>query len=1775
MTTTTTTTDLTKVSLYSTECDQHGHLFRLNDGTTTTGAVAESGRSVYRMALGDRLTVHLPSGSLFAQLDSSINVRYGNGETREIPFERNSFGGGVAQVEALVGGLLQLSLRCRDSLTKEIINGPSSIIVITPRLTVTNSDSLCELAPEAICLLTVITQKLGPVSRWEKLLEVAVRQKFNAIHFTPVQQLGASNSSYSIADQLAVSDRLVSSNDVATGWVEFEATLKALKAKTQLNFFTDLVLNHTASNSAFLASHPECGYNEENSPWLRGAIELEEAIKKFNLSLTGGKYQQKYNIGSVINSEAAVDNLVIAFKEECLDRFDLGRWFSLDIEECLVNFKKARKNEAARTSSPLISRGEEFAWTEALRQTGVQSRGIVLSPDVIIRVSRDEHVLRNILHKVQERLWKKCDEIYQSVLASLRGTVRYERLECGKSEIDNTPWNSVLPLYFTPIKCDDGRELHLANNGWVMNWKCSEDFAGPGSLVYLGRQLVVWSDCVKLRYGDSRSECPFLWDHIQKYCETTAQYFDGIRLDNCHSTPIHVGKYMMERCRKVNPKLFVFAELFTGAEEDDVIFEKELGLNALVREAVQTSCPGDLAWHCQKYCREVYGEIPQFAGPMSFEENRVSQLRPSRRLNLFYDCTHDNKTPFENNRPDDLLACAAFVAASDCAVGSTYGYEVGLLKNPSVIADNTFYKLPARLVAEEEKISIDTESGNKIIDADTIDDGTTIECEGLNFEWTDTQPRHSVQLWGSFNNWSAGIDMIKADDMNRWNGKLISDQYSLDKSVEFKFVVDGVWLTSPNYDTQTDSKGNTNNIIGHPSSCTNENDIDPSRSINFEGSVGIVEARRILNGIHQYMAENGYTETRVEYPCNDLAVVSRHNELTGNAMYFFIRSHWWKGANQPEVPDVKISGKIIEVMLAAEVSMDYGRTTTRRRSVNGCIVNGEHRGLADETACVRQLSHEPHQWYEDTEDCTHLNFHYLPSGAVYIVRCTVNRNPVKAVNDIATEDAIRSAMEEVSLDDLNLLLWSCEAEEKDRAYGFEGGKDRGVYQFPGAASHCVYAGWTHVVDMSSRNIDERAHFSENVKAGNWLLDYHLDRLGTISSRCPKLVALMTTAVNKIKACSQGSESLKPYAVGLLFRRLYSGAQQRVLDQMKDSSLISNTNELLVKRLALASTQLLGYVSSSCLCKWSVSTDQEYTKCSMSAGLPFFTTGYMREWGRDTMLALPGLCLATGRWFQAEQELLAYASVIRHAMVPNLLDSGNNPRYNARDAVWFWLEALQHYVKLAPNGVDILSQTVNLKYGNNFGLEYDPMKLLEESDVSYPDGRSSGSAAITVSNLIHLVMSCHAKGIKYREWNAGLRIDAQMKDEGFNVSVAMNNENGFCVGGNELNCGTWMDKMGSSDKAGNRGYPSSSRHGAPVELTAACQSCLKWIVEELIPKGLFKWNAISRGCDGISYAQWKQLIDDKFDQQYYIDESMETVYPRIAIAKTYKDIWGGTKQDEDYFLRCNYAIGFAMAPTIAPKNKIAEALTVQYQRLMNEPNQIGMKTLDPDNYRYRPDYDNSNDNNDKHVAHGWNYHQGPEWIWPAGCWFTARIMACDPSNPGEVYYQCHHKIRNISEYIKQAPWFGLPELTNQNGSYCRDSCQTQAWSIATVLWYLHTANQILNKSIWTTKPIHVPATVQEPITTANTCTADIRNTSTAKVVVPSVSNTNPATSAHEETATVEVEVEVEIKVTDEVAPELEEPCDENTHQINGNDDSTNNKCVNGINSADTATYSDIL
>ena len=79
-----------------------------------------------------------------------------------------------------------------------------------------------------------------------------------------------------------------------------------------------------------------------------------------------------------------------------------------------------------------------------------------------------------------------------------------------------------------------------------------------------------------------------------------------------------------------------------------------------------------------------------------------------------------------------------------------------------------------------------------------------------------------------------------------------------------------------------------------------------------------------------------------------------------------------------------------------------------------------------------------------------------------------------------------------------------------------------------------------------------------------------------------------------------------------------------------------------------------------------------------------------DWGRDTMIALPGLTLATGRADVARQILLAFAEYVDGGMLPNNFpDVGGQPQYNSVDAALWFFEAVRQYFAVTKDGRTLL------------------------------------------------------------------------------------------------------------------------------------------------------------------------------------------------------------------------------------------------------------------------------------------------------------------------------------------------------------------------------------------------------------------------------------------------------------------------------------------------------
>eukprot|EP01126_Amoeba_proteus_P057080 TRINITY_DN7241_c0_g1_i1.p1 TRINITY_DN7241_c0_g1~~TRINITY_DN7241_c0_g1_i1.p1 ORF type:complete len:799 (-),score=155.53 TRINITY_DN7241_c0_g1_i1:88-2484(-) len=672
-------------------------------------------------------------------------------------------------------------------------------------------------------------------------------------------------------------------------------------------------------------------------------------------------------------------------------------------------------------------------------------------------------------------------------------------------------------------------------------------------------------------------------------------------------------------------------------------------------------------------------------------------------------------------------------------------------------------------------------------------------------------------------------------------------------------------------------------------------------------------------------------------------------------------------------------------------------------------------------------------WYREE-----LSFHNFPPGSVLLYEMTLpekSEHVIKSLSALDNDQMIYSCFQKITSVDFQYLLFSSNPEERTHS-------GRGTYHVDGIGDF-PYAGIAGVVPylQNIRSTYDLGHpLCNNLRQGNWLMDYTIDRIPN-TANFAKLKEWLTRYFKLVK---QLPRHLIPKYFDKVLMKYYLSATHFVLNNFM-STFVKQSKDGFLHQLAMTSLQMVGCVPNAELIDSSLAKyNKKSLVSSMAAGLPHFASGFMRSWGRDTMISLRGLLLVTGRFAEAEELLVGFAMSVRHGLVPNLLDGGRNPRYNSRDSTWWFLQAIKDYCSMAPNGLELLTRKVPklfpwdlYHHHNNLILEF-----------------------FTVADIIKHILESHVKGIHFREREAGKKLDDKMQDEGFNVKVYFDRFTGFIIGGNQKNCGTWMDKMGESKLAGNFGVPATPRDGANIEIIGLVKSVVGWLAKlskshpQYFPHTHLLVAGIKESLVPMSLSQWDTLILTFFESRFYIpkdpkEDSNYTINPTLVNRRgIYKDSFKSTTEWADYQLRPNQCIAMAVAPEMFNPQHARDALEIIEKELVGP---LGMKTLDPSDYRYRPNYNNWEETNDFFTSKGFNYHQGPEWIWPLGYFLRAKIhFFKNVEEKVKLRNKIHFHLHCHREHMDQSPWQGLPELTNHDGQKCDDSCPTQAWSSATLL-----------------------------------------------------------------------------------------------------------------------------
>ncbi|KAJ3088189.1 hypothetical protein HK102_009342 [Quaeritorhiza haematococci] len=1926
----------------------------------------------------------------------------------------------------------------------------SGSIVVDPRLYVPDRSTIpipqdpkvprrqLLLPLDGIVLLTVIPKWLPILPQWPSHFKSIAQTGYNMVHFAPVNSRGVSNSPYSIHDQLALADDLffeeteededtpsppsssttpgnasLLSPEKRTGSSasidsvmkkkkkrlseqEKEEALKKMLDRIRDEFgiisVTDVVWNHTSCDSEWLQEHPEAGYNLKNSPHLRPAYEIDEALMQFSHDLV-----HVHKKSDRLNTEQELLDVMDLWSTKAMPAVKLWEFYIVNVQTVVAEFRRAWEDPRSTDVSNITpDSGEDQAANkrlvahvatsissiniaslslkervqlllslsipignipEAGNQTTPKTLGVFRDRGDGSRFAKQLHIpscvvfieklmrdlggspvldapfreFEKLVNEINLPFYQECDGDTASIYQQVLSRARYLRVsEHGPKLGPISRENPLVDTYFTRLPNNPvtaklhSHEMKLANNGWIWNADPLVNFAAPGSKAYLRREVIAWGDCVKLRYGEKPEDNPWLWAHQAEYTRKMARLFKGLRIDNAHSTPIPVARYLLDVARQVNPDTYVFAELFTGSEEKDTLFVKELGINSLIREAMSAwdsfelsrlvhryggGPVGSLTFRPEHFPLEMLGHEVHMSttthpskiasmGAVDGNDELVVDIKGSVPHALFMDCTHDNETPHQKRTAEDTLPNAAVVMMANCAVGSVKGYDELVPELLNVVTERRKYRVPDRREGiippktvmtclhekmaregyseihvhhEHDFISVHrvhpiTHDGYLLIARTAFHSGrpgrdvhspillrnqaihlmqsASLSVKLFNKRQRPTHMTHPSHGGSGASSGDEGIGILSpTNSLSALIPKvvvpvppIITPVYPHDNDDEFGgYTSDGsdggvVDIPSPSAFYHTMGTFPDNGSSSQQRSHRHEHFGVAAKvvraTVRFRKGakpVGITGVITGLPAVLDYSTHSSamYRIWEERLPDNGLKLADGQQaggEPTGEDIQtcigvdpdtfepgsILLFRTWVIGSGvagdkRRSEPDLAEAKTVAEAKMIAEAktevdgddledqipgegsfralwrllgmiapatprlptsqsSLSVADTLSRGPGSASTLVMSSVLGTTGSIASISESTtnlstgHGIEMTMMGAEAMVRMGWDVLHSGQMWFT--TAGHSPAGTGSGVAGKwpPGLWNAVSELGLEEINILLYRAGSEEADVTKGDS------VYSVPGFGGlpYCGLQGFVSALLPLARNNDLGHPMCGNLREGPWMMEYLINRLTKYKTKYPALAKMQNWLRKRFSLVARLSVSFIPKYFAMVVLMAYHGIRYRAIsltqpfvpDGPADGlvkvsayshficedlcSRRSSSLEAFVQCLVMTSFQLHGRVSSTGLFPkpyplpllagkdndiQSVANGAErWGEPCLAAGLPHFATNHMRCWGRDVFISLRGLLLLLGmptkgpggdnnRVFldAAKVHLVSFGSTLRHGLIPNLLDRGYHPRYNARDAAWWWLWGVQEYCRIAPEGLEFLGTPVARRFPplKKYRTEppakaaaskgttttaTPPPKVEGRDEDCYVDPQDPlcYKYTSTIAELCHEILERHASGIDFVEWNAGPQLDHAMRMEGFHVTCGtrFDDNTGFVYGGNRFNCGTWMDKMGDSEKAGIKGLPATPRDGSAVEIVGLCKAAVRWIANDVLGGDKkckwWRWDGVTvKGDKGedtvITYKQWNDMLQSSFEKYFYIPKDLkdndkyQLGTPELVNRRgIYKDTLGSSLPYTDFQLRPNFCVAMVVAPEMFDPDHARYALEVMKNLLLGP---MGMKTLDPDDWAYRGVYDNGNDSNDPHVAHGYNYHQGPEWLWLTGYFLRAYLkfntVNADVEHIRKTVLWIQQRLLQHKQHIMdttKSPFAGLPELTNVNGDFCYGSCPTQAWSSATMIELVADLDEVTKK-----------------------------------------------------------------------------------------------------------------
>lgn len=876
---------------------------------------------------------------------------------------------------------------------------------------------------------------------------------------------------------------------------------------------------------------------------------------------------------------------------------------------------------------------------------------------------------------------------------------------------------------------------------------------------------------------------------MTRYVCKMAEVFDGFRLDNFHNTNLNAAQHFVKEAMRVNPNLYLISELFTPSPEIEIDLCSKVGVHRLIRVIQECYSASDVFETFKYYSRDTDSFLSTIP-PLTRTNHEISYMQARDVYTVIYDLTHDNPTYYQKFGVNVQLPLSALLNFYNRMVGTTRGFDEMYIKHIEVTYDKPYLNVASKVTPlEKSSFSVLFFLGRD-------------DMEEYNSDV------HHVELRGSFNSWTNGIQMERD-----WRGDFWCRIELAKGAYEYKFFVNGHFWTVNNHMPISIMKSDivNNVILVDHYVCKHSN---------------LIEIRKYFNKIHEDFSIKG-AKIHMEKFGEDFIMIQRFMPNFKHC-YVLIARLCYDTKKAPASAQFVMPGWVHKVKKMYYHDKEY--EIIENEDIPVVKVN-----IIDEKSISKfgVVLHDS-STLNDT-----LKLKDVPPNFVLILK-TYYPDPLLLILSelntklsICAEDFRKNYLWNTEIRDIHYYLYVCDNEERE----FYGSGNYVVHGH-GILPFAGFAGLAYILKTTSLKMDYDHVLYKNLMEGDYLLDYHSSRIDRYRNNCHY------SFKEFYRKTSAQIKKMPRFLIPALFHKLVSliisGFEAQFLKLVITPDFFKTNN--LYRLLLLALPQFMTSTNSNLYL--------------LSAGLPHFAVGCWKNWGRDTFISFRGVFIVTGLYKQAKEIILHYASYLRHGLIPNMLEPA---RFNSRDATWWFVKSVKDYI-------DTTSDFKILKYKIK-------MRFLDDEKTKHEDLSARG-VVVNKSLLCVLqeIFQKHAFGINFIEWNSP-NIDSHMNDQGFNVNLYTDWKTGFVMGGNNSNCLTWMDKMGSSEQAGNSGIPATPRIGAPIELTSLLYIGLKFM-NMLYSEGYSNCQGIDTGKMCISFASWKKLVADNIELHFWIPDNSE-------------------------------------------------------------------------------------------------------------------------------------------------------------------------------------------------------------------------------------------------------------------------------------------------------------